>query len=238
MNATEIKTWLASGKGAVSISVLFLLLALAESTIAPWSPYFPLFALFALALPLILRAYRFGQLRSVFRSHLSLILIFWFLFILWDQMSSGVILKLLLDALGVTANPVYSLPAAIDQIFVAVTARMAVSLSTAQVIFAFFAVVWAPLGEELFYRGYVYGALRERHGFWPAALISSAFFGMRHMLPFLILLPQLLVIPALNWGVLAFVFGLMCSYLYEKTGSLYPCIIGHFLTNIAALLVM
>jgi membrane protease YdiL (CAAX protease family) len=238
MNTSSTKTRLSSGKGAVIVGAGLTLLALVESFLLPWSPYFPLMALIALALPLFLKTYRFGRFGEVMKKSLPLIILVWALSILWDQISSGAIQKMILDALGVLKDPVYSLPAAIDSIFAAITGRLGLSLDAAQIIFAVFVLVWAPVGEELFYRGYIYGALRQHHGFWPAALTSSLIFGIRHMLPFLILLPQLLIIPALNWGVLAFVYGIITSYLYEKTGSLFPCMIGHFLVNIVSFLLM
>ncbi len=42
------------------------------------------------------------------------------------------------------------------------------------------AVVLAPIGEELFFRGILFQALRRRIGLWGAALISSAVFGAIH----------------------------------------------------------
>jgi membrane protease YdiL (CAAX protease family) len=238
MQASNIKTRLTSAPGAVIIAAALLLVALAESVLFPWAPYFPLFAIIALILPLVLKTFKFGRFGKVFASSLPLILLCWGLFILWDQTSSGAIFKLILGAFGIAKDPVYSLPAAIDALFAAISAHLAIPLSTAQIVFAAFALVWAPVGEELFYRGFLFGALRARHGFWPAALASSAFFGLRHMLPFLFLLPQLLILPAITWAAATFGFGLLSCHLYEKTQSLYPSMIGHFLVNVVGMLFM
>jgi uncharacterized protein len=43
------------------------------------------------------------------------------------------------------------------------------------------AVVFAPVGEELFFRGILFQALRRRVGLWPAAVISSVPFGAVHV---------------------------------------------------------
>jgi uncharacterized protein len=43
------------------------------------------------------------------------------------------------------------------------------------------AVVLAPIGEELFFRGILFQALRRRVGLWAAATISSATFGVVHV---------------------------------------------------------
>jgi membrane protease YdiL (CAAX protease family) len=49
-----------------------------------------------------------------------------------------------------------------------------------------FAIVVAPFTEELFFRGLLFRSLRHR-GFWPAAIVSSALFGLVHLVgaPFL-----------------------------------------------------
>ena len=238
MNDSQTKSWLTSDAGVLIVSVALLLVALVESFLVPWAPFFPVFAVIALALPLVLKTYSFGKFGKVMIGFLPFILLFLALSVLWDQISSGVILQLFLNALGVAGNPVYSLPAGIDAIFGAVTARTSLSLDAAQLVFAVFVLIWAPIGEELFYRGYVYGSFRVRHGFWTATLSSSTLFGVRHMLPFLILLPQLLIIPALTWFLVAFGFGVLSCAIYEKTGSLYPSVIVHFLVNVAGMIVM
>jgi uncharacterized protein len=43
------------------------------------------------------------------------------------------------------------------------------------------AVVLAPIGEELFFRGVLFQALRRRVGLWASAVISSAVFGVVHV---------------------------------------------------------
>jgi membrane protease YdiL (CAAX protease family) len=82
----------------------------------------------------------------------------------------------------------------------------------------------APLGEELFFRGYFFGALRNWHGWLPAAIITGAVFGAIHIGS----APIGLTVP------LAF-FGFGLCFLYQRTGSLYPCIALHALNNSVAL---
>jgi uncharacterized protein len=43
------------------------------------------------------------------------------------------------------------------------------------------AVILAPLGEEIIFRGILFQAMRRRIGLWPAAFISSAVFGVVHV---------------------------------------------------------
>jgi membrane protease YdiL (CAAX protease family) len=238
MGINEFKKSLTTGKGIIIISLILSVLAFLESFLLPWAPYFFLYAIFALIIPLSLKTYRFGKFTKVFSSYWILIIFFWIALIFWDQLTSGSIAKIILTAISVEKDPYYSLPAFTEVILSTISSRMGISILTSEILFALFVVIWAPLGEELLYRGYIFGGLREKHGFFISALVSSVFFGLRHILPMFYLLPDLYWIPALNWGVLAFVFGMLSSFLYEKTGSLYPCMIGHVLVNIAGLLVM
>jgi len=84
--------------------------------------------------------------------------------------------------------------------------------------------VIAPLGEELFFRGFFFGALRNWRGPWLAAVLTGLVFGAIHAgsSPIGYLVP------------LAF-FGFGLCLLYELTGSLYPSIALHALNNSIAL---
>jgi CAAX protease family protein len=84
--------------------------------------------------------------------------------------------------------------------------------------------VVAPLGEELFFRGFFFGALRNWRGPWPAAVLTGLVFGGVHVgsSPFGYLVPLM-------------IFGAGLCLLYEWTGSLYPTIALHALNNSIAL---
>ena len=78
----------------------------------------------------------------------------------------------------------------------------------------------APITEELFFRGFVFGGLRGRLSFWPAVLLSGVFFGSIHLFG-----GSLAVIPPLA------AFGVMLAWLYERTGSIWPPILMHAIQN-------
>lgn len=84
--------------------------------------------------------------------------------------------------------------------------------------------VVAPLGEELFFRGYFFGSLRNWRGVWPAALLTGVIFGLIHVGS----APAGFLVP------LGF-FGVGLCLLYHYGGSLYPCIALHALNNSIAL---
>jgi uncharacterized protein len=81
--------------------------------------------------------------------------------------------------------------------------------------------LWAPFGEEVAFRGILYPALRTRFNVAPAAALSAALFAVAH-----------------GYGVVGFaaVFwsGVIWAVAYERTGSLWPCIIAHGAGNFAA----
>lgn len=85
-------------------------------------------------------------------------------------------------------------------------------------------IVFAPIAEEVFFRGFFFGALRSRFRFLPAALIVGLLFGAVHFTGG----DTLLLLPIL--AVLGFSFCLV----YEKTGSLYPAIAMHAFNNMVA----
>jgi uncharacterized protein len=87
------------------------------------------------------------------------------------------------------------------------------------VSYAVVAAIFAPLGEEILFRGLVYGALRERMPFWIAAVLAGTLFGLIHF-------------DAPIQGILLLcAFGIGLCLLYQVTGSLLPCLGLHALHN-------
>jgi membrane protease YdiL (CAAX protease family) len=82
----------------------------------------------------------------------------------------------------------------------------------------------APIAEEVCFRGMAFGGLRERLPFWAAALISGAIFGALHVTTGVSVVPPLIA------------FGFLQALVYEKTGSIFPCIALHMLNNSVALI--
>ncbi len=96
--------------------------------------------------------------------------------------------------------------------------------AVALVAAAFLVTVVAPIAEELFFRGFVFGALRTWRGTWLAAVLTGLLFGAIHLGS----APDVLYLPILA------VFGFVLCLLYAKTGSLYPCIALHAINNCVA----
>lgn len=86
---------------------------------------------------------------------------------------------------------------------------------------AFLVTVVAPVAEEFFFRGYIFGALRNWKGMWIGALLTGLLFGAIHAGS----APDPLYLPLLA------VFGFVLCLLYARTRSLYPCIALHAINN-------
>jgi membrane protease YdiL (CAAX protease family) len=82
----------------------------------------------------------------------------------------------------------------------------------------------APLSEELFFRGFMFGGLRRSMPWLGAAAISALIWGVFHFTG-----------PA-SWGVVVqlVIFGLVLGWLYEKTGSIWPGVVIHAVNNALA----
>jgi uncharacterized protein len=80
-------------------------------------------------------------------------------------------------------------------------------------------IVWAPLVEEVAFRGLLYGTLRTKLSMGPAALLSAGCFAAVH-----------------GYGTLglASVFwsGILWAVAYERTRSLWPAILAHGVNNL------
>ena len=80
-------------------------------------------------------------------------------------------------------------------------------------------VIFAPVFEELAFRGLLFAILRRKFRFLPAALISASIFAIAH-----------------GYGLVGFISvlwsGVLWAWLYEKTGSLLPGILAHAINNL------
>jgi membrane protease YdiL (CAAX protease family) len=80
-----------------------------------------------------------------------------------------------------------------------------------------------PTVEEIFFRGLMTSLLERFTGFWPASVIASAAWTACHLMR---------PLPPTSLAMLL-VLGLIFSAMLRKTGSLWPCIIGHSCVNSA-----
>ena len=86
-------------------------------------------------------------------------------------------------------------------------------------VIAFISVVFfAPVAEEVVFRGLIHVNLRKGMPVWLSMVLSSLLFGLLH--------------GELIWILHAFLAGLLLAWIYELTHSLWPCILVHFTNNL------
>lgn len=85
-------------------------------------------------------------------------------------------------------------------------------------------VIFAPISEELLFRGVIFAGLKRSWGFIPAAFFTSVLFGLAHWQP--------------NVALATAVLGWLLAWLYHKTGSLWSSIALHALKNAVAFILL
>lgn len=235
-----MRDWLRTPTGALAAVSALTLLALVENSLVPWAPFFLLYAGLTVGLPLALGTYRFKSIRSVgIQGWAAGILVAIALQVV-GVVILGVIYPFLLSLAGfpevAVAGPGFNLNAALNQVFIVTAERLGGSASGWWVRYTLFIALWAGLGEELLYRGYLQGVLEASRGFAAAAIISAAFFGLRHATQLALLWPAYPFPAAAAWVLYAFLVGLVFSSIYRRTRSLYLPVFIHYLFNAIPLL--
>jgi len=99
-----------------------------------------------------------------------------------------------------------------------------------KILFAvsFVGIFFAPFAEEIFFRGFIQPVCVDKFGINKGVLLTVLTFSLMHFL-YVFNISALLSIIAV---------GFVLSYTKEKTGSVIPCIIAHFLNNLVAAIYM
>jgi membrane protease YdiL (CAAX protease family) len=127
----------------------------------------------------------------------------------------GLIVNLLLSAVsGETVQTPEQVPAGLPPVGVAIT--------------ILYAIVIAPIHEELFFRGILFRAARDRYGLLMGLLVSGLGFGLIHYLggPW--------QDAALLMGVMFF-NGIALAWWYERRGTIVASVVAHMTFNVIGL---
>jgi membrane protease YdiL (CAAX protease family) len=95
------------------------------------------------------------------------------------------------------------------------------------VLLGILSLALAPIMEETFFRGFLFGGLRGRWGLLGAAFGSGFLFALAHFTG----LSSLPLLPAIG------MIGMLFAWAYNYTGSLFAPIGAHFLFNLVAFLI-
>jgi uncharacterized protein len=85
-------------------------------------------------------------------------------------------------------------------------------------------VIIPPIAEELLFRGYLYGKLRQTSNFLVSAIMTSIIFGLVHL--------------QWNVGIDVFILSIVLCYLREKTGTIWAGVLLHMIKNTVAFVVL
>jgi len=88
----------------------------------------------------------------------------------------------------------------------------------------FFIVGIQPIGEEIFFRGFLFEKIENFGGAWVSIIITSTLFGIAHM-------SYGKIFPAL----MPIVMGVVLGFIVYKTKNLYSAIIAHVTFNLTSL---
>jgi membrane protease YdiL (CAAX protease family) len=203
---------------ALLVTALLMVVAVLENAVAPWAPFCVGFALLTSGLPWLIGAIDRSQLR---RPRLRYAL-------------AGVGLGILLQGAFRLMTARADLPGMFGQVLTIAAGRLGRSPEAVGRAYLIFIQVWAGLGEEIFYRGYLQRSLRRR--FRPLSSITGAAlaFAVRHYSQVLLAWPHVDWASATIWVAATFVAGLVFGWLYEKSTSLWPSILCHYVLNLLA----
>ncbi|MEO6095656.1 MAG: CPBP family intramembrane glutamic endopeptidase [Fibrobacteria bacterium] len=228
-----LESLLAGPATALAVAIALSLLVAWESVYPPWAPYFLIYAGLAIAIPVAAGTCVFGSpwgtvsgawremaLAGAGMACWEIGLFHWVYEVWW------------LRRIGRADDPGLSVPAAIRSLLRLAERRTGIDPARAELIFAGYTLVWAPIGEEFFYWGYLFEVTRPAWGFPTASVVTASLFAFRHAVHFLYLGKRTPFIPAACLALSAFASGLLNSWLYEQSGSLWPLILLHILMNL------
>ena len=111
------------------------------------------------------------------------------------------------------------------------------SLLRLHLTFTIIACLFSPIGEEIFFRGFLQKVLEDRHGRTRATVIEAALFGLLHLCHHGILPGaagvQVLPVSGALWVAQMFVLSLMFAWLRRRGDSVMPAIAAHAAFNAA-----
>jgi membrane protease YdiL (CAAX protease family) len=193
-----------------------MLIAALENTVAPWAPFYVVYAALALGLPFLLGKGEPGRFAMPSRR-------FWVVAVVLAFLLQGAFRLILATA---------DLPGMFGAVFSVAGARLKRPPELVTKSYLLFIVVWAGAGEELFYRGYLQTRLRASLGPIAGLAAASGLFAVRHYTQVLLAWPHILWGSATIWVAGTFIVSLGFGWLYEKSGSLWPPILCHYLFNL------
>ena len=227
---------------AITITLLFFGVALLENTIAPWAPFYFLYIWLTTCLPMGVGGLSFVHVKQLKAKTWIAIIALPIALQLFAALWGGFLYGMILAGAGVApelvSGPAYDTGAALQEMLRVAASEWETSVGKIQFFYFGLIFLWAGIGEEIFFRGYLYRSLRGRWGVAAGAAVSSVLFGIRHATQLGLLLPDYPWGAALSWSLFATVAGLGFCWMFEKTGSLTAPVLAHYLLNLIPLIAL
>ncbi len=229
--------------GVFAVSFALMVIAGLESSVVPWAPFYVVYAVLATCFPIKFKTYFFGPIKPmpwwgwvVFWVTCVIVAIVLQAFV--GLLLNGVYAKIVVKMGGVERleDPIIDVDAMFNALFAVAGERLNIAAETAGTMYLVFIALWAGIGEELYFRGYVQGTLRKHHSARYAIAVASVLFAVRHYTQVLLLLPKYPIFAASVWVLMAFSIGILLGFLYERTKSLWIPVVIHTLFNLIALI--
>ena len=221
--------------GVFAVSLVLMVVAGLENSVAPWAPFYFAYIGLATILPLKWKTYRFGPARSVRWWMWVVCPVIAILLQAIASVGINVIYARLVVAIGGPEwldDPIVAVPAMFSAMFDSAAARLSIPANHVRIAYMSLVFAWAGIGEELYFRGYVQGVLRARHSARYAILMASLLFATRHYMQMLLLLPKFPIFAATAWVAMAIPVGIVLGIIYEKTNSLWLPVAIHYVFNL------
>ena len=111
------------------------------------------------------------------------------------------------------------------------------SLQQLFIIFTIPALLFSPIGEEIFFRGFLQEALTTKFPYQFAMFIDALFFALIHLFHHGIVRNQtgqldFYPLSGFIWVLLMFITAITFAVLKKKSGSVYPAILAHAVFNL------
>lgn len=234
-NIAELKQWLLSPAGAVAFGIFATFVAYIDSTHSIWSPYIIVYATLSLIVPLWLGVVKWRATKLQGRELWLLTFIVTCIAIFFDSGVWTLGYNWLLSEIGLMDEK-HSIVLATVAFINAAASGLNITHAFAENSFVFFIIIWAPVGEELLYRSYIYDSVKSRYGIAIGFIVSTFFFSVRHTLHFMYMWPGF-SFAGVAWAVAMVFFSACATYLYERAGGIFVVMVMHFALNVVGSIV-
>lgn len=234
-HVSGLKQWLVSPLGAIVFGIFITLVAYVDSTQSIWSPYIIIYAALSLAAPLWLGVVKWRATKLHGAKLWRVAFIVTCVAIFFDSGVWTLGYNWLLSEMGLMDER-HSIVLATVAFINAAASGLQITHAFAENSFVFFILVWAPVGEEMLYRSYIYDSVKSRYGIVIGFVVSTFFFSIRHTLHFMYMWPGFSV-AGVAWAVAMVFFSACATYLYERAGGIFVVMVAHFVLNVVGSIV-